>query len=114
MEKVKTVMAHSLQPAFSESSPDQKIMDFGLNQTKTSLLNTNAISGLGSILDNSNPRVLWCGDNQSGSLCGRARRVLSSRGISLGFTSVDQQTVLLDKPGNREYFNGLLKHSFNM
>ena len=108
MNKVKTTMTHSKQRAFKKKTPDSKTTDFGLNSTIQSILNTHKISGIENLLSAENPRVLWCADSERGNLCKKAKIVPSTEGFSLGFTDVNQSTVLVDNKRNQNYNKNFL------
>ena len=101
-------MTHSFQPTFKQTTPDSKITAFGPNLTIESLLNTLEISGTETLLSADNPRVLWCADSEAGDLCNKAQIVLSTEGLSLGFTGVDQRTVLIDNKINKHFNKNFL------
>ena len=108
-------MTHTLQPLVQFIPPDEIIHDFGLEHAKK-VLTMSADKGFAkeAMLEQENPRLLYCADSLNGDLCKSSRIVLSTSGLSLGINSREQFGLLTKTQTNLDFFKDFLNRTISM
>ena len=105
-------MKHTLQPLVQFIPPDEIIHDFGLEQAKKVLaMSADKDFAKEAMLEQENPRLLYCADSLNGDLCKGSRIVLSTSGVSLGINTREQFGLLTKTQTNFDIFNNFLNRT---
>ena len=113
-EAANSVMRHSIQPAVTELDVEQLVANFQPEGVISGITNMQRNVVTKSLLEADTPRVLYCADSQGGQICSKAKMVLSTQGISLGFTAISQESVLVPSVANKKYFSTFLNETVSM
>ena len=111
--EVRKVMRQSFQPVAGYNAVSDLVKDLGVPNLIKGLANSGQNAIAESFVVNKDPRILFCADSQTPSLCEGLKFVWSTEGFSVGINAPDQGDVMLDTSEYRRYFDIFLNRELS-